>query len=148
MRKEKFIVEAILRFGVADKSELGNDHGTGYNGFPEIHEELDLECKPQGTEPTKRQQAVKKEIPKDEFAEEELGIGDQFMATKPWKGVVDNSVPSSYKKSKNDMLGPDATLELEYVFGYRCHDTRNNLRFSKDGKVVYHTAAVGIVLDT
>lgn len=70
------------------------------------------------------------------------------MAVKPWLGVIKNSVPSNYKPSKSDYLGPDATLELEYVFGYRCHDTRNNLRFANDGKLVYHTAGVGIVMDT
>lgn len=70
------------------------------------------------------------------------------MAVKPWLGVIKNSVPSNYKPSKGDSQGPDATLELEYVFGYRCHDTRNNLRYSSDGKLVYHTAGVGVVLDT
>ena len=43
---------------------------------------------------------------------------------------------------------PAVGLELEYVYGYRCHDTRNNIFCSPTGKVVYHTAAVGIVLDS
>lgn len=38
-------------------------------------------------------------------------------------------------------------LELDYVYGYRCHDVRNNLRYTHDGQVVYHAAALGIVLD-
>ena len=91
---------------------------------------------------------IRKEVAVDDFAEEDLGQGDQFMAVKPWLGVIKNSVPSSYKPSKTDFQGPDATLELEYVFGYRCHDTRNNLRFSGDGNLVYHTAGVGVILDT
>lgn len=70
------------------------------------------------------------------------------MAVKPWLGVIKNSVPSNYKPSKNTSYDPDANLDLEYVFGYRCHDTRNNLRYSSDSKLVYHTAGVGIVLDT
>lgn len=32
------------------------------------------------------------------------------MAVKPWKGVVDNSVPSKYRPSKRDGEAPDATL--------------------------------------
>ena len=24
---------------------------------------------------------------------------------------------------------PNASLELEYIYGYRCHDSRNNLRY-------------------
>jgi len=81
------------------------------------------------------------------FEEEEMGEGDQFMAIKPWKGVVDNSIPSTYVANKRDGEAPDASLELNYVYGYRCHDARNNLRYTADGKLVYHAAGVGIVMD-
>ena len=73
--------------------------------------------------------------------------GDEFGAVKPWMTNVINTVPSNFKSSKLDGTAPDAQLELEFVHGYRCHDTRNNLRYTKDGKFVYHTAAVGIVYD-
>ena len=69
------------------------------------------------------------------------------MATKPWAGTVKNSVPSNYKPSKGENDAPEANLELEYVHGYRCHDTRNNLRYTPSGKLVYHTAGVGVILD-
>ncbi len=36
---------------------------------------------------------------------------------------------------------------LEYIHGCRCDDTRNNIRYNKAGEVVYHAAAVGVVLD-
>ena len=52
------------------------------------------------------------------------------MAVKPWQGVVDHSVPSRYRPSPKDGEAPDADLELEYIHGYRCHDTRNNLGFT------------------
>lgn len=81
------------------------------------------------------------------FAEEEMGEGDQFMAVKPWQGVVDHSVPSNYRPSARDGEAPEAGLELEHIYGYRCHDTRNNLAYTADGKLVYHAAAVGIVHD-
>ena len=81
------------------------------------------------------------------FAEEEALKGDQFGAIKPWKTNVMNCIPSNYQKSKLDGALPDADLELEFVHGYRCHDTRNNLRYTNNGKFVYHTAAVGIVYD-
>ena len=73
--------------------------------------------------------------------------GDEFGALKPWITNVKNTVPSNYSPSKLDGKAPDAQLELEFVHGYRCHDTRNNLRYTNDGKFVYHTAAVGIVYD-
>lgn len=69
------------------------------------------------------------------------------MAVKPWKGVVDNSVPDGYKPSRIDEEAPDASLDLDYVFGYRCHDARNNLRYNCEGKLVYHCAGVGVVMD-
>ena len=58
-----------------------------------------------------------------------------------------NSVPSNYKATKGEDDPPDAILELEYIHGYRCHDARNNLRFNPSGKLIYHTAAVGISLE-
>ena len=48
---------------------------------------------------------------------------------------------------------PKVKPELEYVFGLRSKDTKNNVRYvaSKNKsytKIVYHAAALGIVLDT
>jgi hypothetical protein len=70
------------------------------------------------------------------------------MAVKPWLGVVANSKPTKYKPSTRDGEAPDATLKLEHIYGYRCHDARNNLRYTADGNLIYHAAAVGIVHDT
>jgi hypothetical protein len=81
------------------------------------------------------------------FEEEEVKVGDKWMAIKPWKGVVENSVPTSYKPSSRDGAAPDATLQLEYIYGYRCHDARNNLRYTSTNQIVYHAAGVGIVLN-
>ena len=81
----------------------------------------------------------------NDFVEEAQLIGDHFSAIKPWMTNVQNCIPSNYQKSKLDGALPNAKLELEFVHGYRCHDTRNNLRYTKEGYFVYHTAAVGIV---
>ena len=89
---------------------------------------------------------IKKGVEYDNGFIEEGGMeGDQFGAIKPWLTNVKNCIPSNYKKSKLDGALPNAKLELEFVHGYRCHDTRNNLRYTKDNNFVYHTAAVGIV---
>jgi len=50
-------------------------------------------------------------------------------------------------EKKVDSNPPDAMLDLEYVYGYRCHDTRNNLKYGPNSEILYHTAAVGINLD-
>ena len=69
------------------------------------------------------------------------------MAVKPWMGVVNNSQPSNWRPSKRDGEAPDATLELEYVHGFRSHDCRNNLRYTADGKLTYMAAGVAVVMD-
>ena len=61
---------------------------------------------------------------------------------------IDSSMgPSKYEPSAQDLQAPDASIELDYIYGYRCHDVRNNLRYTIEGKIVYHAAGVGIVLD-
>lgn len=42
---------------------------------------------------------------------------------------------------------PQRNLQLEFVFGYRGFDTRDNLFYLQNGEIVYHTAATGIVFD-
>ena len=69
------------------------------------------------------------------------------MAVKPWIGTLKAMTPTGFKPAKADGFAPNASLQLEYVYGYRCHDARSNLRYAASGKVVYHTAGVGIVLD-
>jgi len=44
---------------------------------------------------------------------------------------------------------PIMNLELEYVYGYRCFDTRQNIFYSSNAnEIVYHAAALGITLNT
>jgi hypothetical protein len=81
------------------------------------------------------------------FQTEAVDQGDQFMAVKPWIGVIKNGVPTWYKPSKGESDAPNAFLEMKYIHGYRCHDTRNNIFYTPEGKLVYHTAKVGIQLD-
>lgn len=37
---------------------------------------------------------------------------------------------------------------MDYVYGFRCEDTRNNVFIKEDGKLLYHTAQMGIVFDS
>ena len=54
--------------------------------------------------------------------------------------------PDNMKYPANNNKPPDAQLELEYIHGYRVKDCRNNLRYLKDGSIVYNAAAVGVVI--
>lgn len=54
---------------------------------------------------------------------------------------------SEIKPGEKRQGGPDRGLRLEYVYGYRGYDCRNNVFYTKTGSVVYHLAAVGIILN-
>ena len=65
------------------------------------------------------------------------------MAVKPWVGaVVAPSDPPAVDKSQ-----PDVTYALEYAYGYRSADVKQNLYYNPKGKLVYMTACLGIILD-
>jgi microtubule-associated protein-like 6 len=155
VKKDKQILEVLLNFNVAKGEDMGTDFGTGANGVPDCDSDLENECNPKELGRSDKKNMVKEGIDfkakeaddGNMFAEEEMGEGDQFMAVKPWKGVVDHSVPSGFKPSRSDGEAPDSELQLEHIYGYRCHDTRNNLRYTQAGLLAYHTAGVGVILD-
>ncbi len=140
---------------VVDKDDEGGDEeggdfeeedtGEGDEGMdPDLLAELNKEK--EANFRTEEQEERKKGVDfGNGFVVEEAQEGDEFGALKPWLTAVVNTVPSNYKPSKLDGTTPDANLDLEFVHGYRCHDTRNNLRYTANGDFVYHTAAVGIV---
>ena len=78
----------------------------------------------------------------DLFEIEEV-IGDKFMAIKPWRGAIFR--PTHYNEPNPDK--PDERYKLEYVFGYRAEDSRNNLFYNKEGNIVYMTACLGVILN-
>ena len=55
--------------------------------------------------------------------------------------------PNNPNVPKDQNQPPSTNLEINYVYGYRSYDTRDNLKYSPKGEVVYHTAGLGIVLN-
>jgi WD40 repeat protein len=49
-------------------------------------------------------------------------------------------------KNDTNLEKPDAQYALEHVYGYRSMDTRQNCHFNKEGKIVYFTAALGVIM--
>ena len=47
-----------------------------------------------------------------------------------------------------DKTAPDCHLQLEWVYGYRGHQCRNNLYYTATGEVVYFIAGAGVVYNT
>lgn len=68
------------------------------------------------------------------------------MAVKPWKGQIKE--PSTYYKDPlNQNAAPPVSVNLEYVFGYRACNAKNNIRYLKNGGIVYHAASLGIIYE-
>lgn len=44
-----------------------------------------------------------------------------------------------------DKTAPESQLRLQWVYGYRGHQCRNNLYYTSTGEVVYFVAGVGVV---
>ena len=71
------------------------------------------------------------------------GEGDEFAAVKPWLGAI--------KEPKNhpapNPKAPDEKLEIEWVWGYRSEEARQNAYFNCVGQADYPTAALGVIYD-
>ena len=67
------------------------------------------------------------------------------MAIKPWLGAIKE--PTNFKRIPNMEKAPKVKLELDHVYGYRAKDCTNNIFYLKCGDILYHAAALGIVLD-
>ena len=81
---------------------------------------------------------------KREEEEEEAG-GDQALAVKPFLSAVTASKPTGYKASSRAGSAPGGNLVLKHAHGFRSHDVRGNAKYTADGKIVFTTAALGVV---
>eukprot|EP00939_MAST-03C_sp_MAST-3C-sp1_P001727 g1727.t1 len=70
--------------------------------------------------------------------------GDETLAIRPWLGAV--KVPTKIPKIPENMP-PERSLDLDWCYGYRSFDVRNNVRYVKTGEVVFHSAAVVVLYD-
>jgi len=66
------------------------------------------------------------------------------MAVKPWIGAIKE--PASHPPVNPSP--PAVTFALEYVYGYRCEDSRQNAFLNPKNEAVYMTAALGVILNT
>jgi len=89
----------------------------------------------------------KREVPLElhEQYEEREEKEVEFGAVKPWLGalVAPTNMPHV------DKSVPHQQLTMDYVYGYRAIDSRNNIFYTSNPKeIVYMTAALGVVLNT
>jgi WD40 repeat protein len=88
--------------------------------------------------------AVAKEDREFDFFEgADAGAGDQFMAVRPYEGAI--MEPDEHNEESSN--APNVTYDLEYVYGFRCEDSRMNCFYNTKGQATYMTAALGVILD-
>jgi hypothetical protein len=116
-----------------------------YNDDPDM--DMDGKCRTKVDKKTGMAHACDEGKDEDErednfFAVEEAQ-GEQFMALRPWIGQI--TEPDSHNEVNNEQ--PDSTYSLEYVYGYRCADSKQNVYWNPRGEIVYITAALGVILN-
>lgn len=79
----------------------------------------------------------------DIFEKIDVGDGDEFMCVLPWKGAI--KAPENFQTPPK--LPPDDSYRIQAVYGVRTEETRDNVHFNAKGKVVYMTAALGVIND-
>ena len=71
------------------------------------------------------------------------GEGDEFAAVKPWLGAIKE--PKTHPKPNKK--APVEDFAIDWVYGYRSEEARQNCAFNSGGMAVYPTAALGVVFD-
>ena len=74
----------------------------------------------------------------DDIDNDLIGVTDRFLSIKPYIGALHDPTDCP----DNDASLPDNNLELDWVYGYRCHDSRNNIYTNTDGDIIYPTASL------
>lgn len=137
---------ALIKIGIFGKHEI----------TPEIEDnDLILEITKFDNIEQNLQDQREKEESGTTLASSLLGISTAFnnlteLSDAAYSGGIvydEMSRPASFEHQATDLAEPEIEIDLEYVYGYRCHDTRNNLFFNPDGKLLFHASQVGIQLD-
>lgn len=72
-----------------------------------------------------------------------MGDGDETGNIKPWMGAIKE--PKEHPPV--NPMPPDEQYAIEFVYGYRSEDVRQNLFYNWKRRPVYMTAAMGIIFD-
>ena len=59
----------------------------------------------------------------------------------PWVISASSLVPGNYTATKLPKQPPEMSLELSWVYGYQAEKSKNNVRYTSLGEVVYHSGA-------
>ena len=122
----------------ADQAE---DDAEEYREEPDSEDEADLLDGTALDRSPDQENANEDVVAFDADDDEEEG---EFVAVKPWVGSV---VPPSNPPA-DDPSAPEEGLELQWVHGYRAQESRNNVRYTATGEIVYPAGTLGVVFNT
>ena len=128
-------VQTLVAYGIAKNEDLGMNFGDRENRFYDEDLENETLC-PESYTDEKR---VRAKYGLDHTEQSEA------RELHEWEKMAQSLEPTN--ASSLIQKNHDSNLELEYIYGYRCHDARNNLRYTEDGKLVYHAAGAGVVMN-
>ncbi|XP_033734062.1 echinoderm microtubule-associated protein-like 6 [Pecten maximus] len=130
----------VTTCGDSDDSDTDSEEEGGYDSDVEREKNLDYASKSY-TNPIRERKGVKPHL--QDGAGVQTKPGFQRKPPKPPK-VQRSEAPSAGSKRKKTTQVTD--LQLDYVFGYRGFDSRNNLHYLNEGAdIIFHTAGAGIV---
>ena len=72
-----------------------------------------------------------------------MGAGDESMAVKPYMGAIRK--PANHNPINRAV--PEEFYNIDFVYGYKCEEARQNLFYNTKRQPVYMTAALGIIFD-
>jgi len=139
------ILTFLKCYNMISKDDLRPNFGKASDTeVPECDSDLEMETVHKGS--TTYKQAYSSELVSAKEMDSSKFPNTQELMIKSKYAKMLEGAPSDYIPRTNDAEPPESNLTLDYVYGYRCEDTRNNVRYNKGGEIVYHSATVGVVL--
>lgn len=140
----------LFNMGFITKNQMDHQDAVYDLVDSDIGEEIERQLKENNPNVDRIKRGIDNRQQDEEFqVEETVGEQSAVPSVKPWRKDL-NKIPSkAYETSKVKDLSEEAPsqfLNLEYVLGYRSFDCRNNLRFDSQDRIIYHQAALGIML--
>ena len=80
-------------------------------------------------------------------ADDELDVVESGTDKTKVEAYDKSLIVAPTKEPKKDLAEPKVNVSIEYVYGYKGIDCKQNLYFSAEGNLVYHIASLGIVLN-
>ncbi|CAD8171847.1 unnamed protein product [Paramecium pentaurelia] len=151
LSKDQDVLKMLLSYGLCSVEDLRSDFGGAQQGdvpYPDSDLESETQRRLLAYDQKRelRKIGIETNLEEDnnQLQQENNQKAHKVTNKEVWKNQVKNGQPSSWKPGKGDINPPSTFMELDYIYGFRSFDSRNNIKFV-DQELVYFTAAVGVV---